>query len=62
MNSNNAQNGKGSSPRNCFSKQYHQNYDEIDWTGSKKIKEVLTLKENSGKLDIYETPNSSKEN
>lgn len=24
-------NGKGDSPRNCFSKQFKTNYDEIDW-------------------------------
>lgn len=23
--------GKGDKPRNCFSKEYRQNYDEIDW-------------------------------
>ena len=23
--------GKGSSPRNCFSKQFQDNYDSIDW-------------------------------
>jgi len=24
-------NGKGSNPRNCFSKQFKSNYDEINW-------------------------------
>jgi len=24
-------NGKGSSPRNCFSKRFKSNYDEINW-------------------------------
>jgi hypothetical protein len=24
--------GKGSSPRNCFSKQFQDNYDSIDWS------------------------------
>ena len=23
---------KGSSPRNCFSREYKDNYDEIDWS------------------------------
>ena len=23
---------KGSTPRNCFSKEYKDNYDEIDWS------------------------------
>jgi hypothetical protein len=29
--------GKGDKPRNCFSKQYKSNYDEINW-GKKKEK------------------------
>lgn len=24
-------NGKGDTPRNCFTKQYKNNYDQIDW-------------------------------
>ena len=24
--------GKGSKPRNCFSKQFQTNYDDIDWS------------------------------
>ncbi len=31
------QSGKGDSPRNCFSKKYKSNYDDIDW-GKKKSK------------------------
>lgn len=27
-------NGKGDKPRNCFSKQYKNNYDEINWNTS----------------------------
>lgn len=27
--------GKGSSPRNCFSKQYKDNYDSINWNHKK---------------------------
>lgn len=29
--SNNTGAGKGDKPRNCFSKQYKDNYDSIDW-------------------------------
>ena len=29
-------NGKGDRPRNCFSKQFKDNYDQIDW-GRKKL-------------------------
>jgi hypothetical protein len=25
---------KGDAPRNCFSKEWFSNYDDIDWTGS----------------------------
>jgi hypothetical protein len=31
--------GKGSKPRNCFSKDFKNNYDEIDW-GKKKEKKA----------------------
>lgn len=27
--------GKGSKPRNCFSKSFRDNFDEIDWSDSK---------------------------
>lgn len=27
-------NGKGDTPRNCFSSQYKHNYDQIDWKKS----------------------------
>lgn len=36
-------NGKGDSPRNCFSKQFKSNYDEIDW-GRKKSWDQFTQK------------------
>lgn len=29
--------GKGDSPRNCFSKKFKENYDQIDW-GERKTK------------------------
>ncbi len=31
--------GKGDKPRNCFSKQYKDNHDSIDW-GRKKNKKI----------------------
>jgi hypothetical protein len=36
--------GKGDKPRNCFSKKYKNNYDEIDWGDKNK---VLKNKKNS---------------
>jgi hypothetical protein len=37
-------NGKGDSPRNCFSKEYKKNYDSIDWgNGKKEIKKKKKL-------------------
>jgi len=32
-------NGKGDSPRNCFSKAFKDNYDSINWGRSKSIDE-----------------------
>ena len=29
-------NGKGDNPRNCFSKQFRDNYDSIDWSKKEK--------------------------
>lgn len=36
--------GKGDKPRNCFSEQYRNNYDDIDW-GKKSSIENLIEKE-----------------
>lgn len=30
--------GKGDKPRNCFSKKYKDNYDQINWRSIKKNK------------------------
>tara|TARA_Y100001973_G_scaffold59283_1_gene87265 strand:+ start:2761 stop:2898 length:138 start_codon:yes stop_codon:yes gene_type:complete len=30
------QNGKGDTPRSCFSKKYRSNYDDIEWGKKKK--------------------------
>ena len=34
--------GKGDSPRNCFSQNYRDNYDSIDWT-KKDSKEKYSI-------------------
>ena len=33
--------GKGSSPRNCFSKQFQDNYDSIDWSKPNVDREIV---------------------
>ena len=33
--------GKGDKPRNCFSKQFKDNYDEIDWGYKSSIKKLI---------------------
>jgi hypothetical protein len=38
-----SQNGKGDAPRSCFSKDFKENYDMIDW--SKKPKKKSKKKE-----------------
>lgn len=30
--------GKGSKPRNCHTKKFRKNFDEIDWSKSKEVK------------------------
>lgn len=42
----NGQAGKGSSPRNCFSKEFRKNYDQIKWSKRKKKDERRTKKVN----------------
>lgn len=42
---NNTGAGKGDKPRNCFSKKFKDNYDEIDWTAHKKINEKVSDRE-----------------
>lgn len=39
--------GKGDKPRNCFSKQYKNNYEKINWEKNKqstKFKKVYSLR------------------
>jgi len=38
-------NGKGSKPRNCFSKEFKNNYDAINWS---KNETKIKRKEDSG--------------
>lgn len=33
--------GKGDKPRNCFSEQYRNNYDEIDWGKKSSIQDLI---------------------
>ena len=33
--------GKGSKPRNCFSKQFQNNYDDIDWSTPSTERELV---------------------
>lgn len=35
QNNQSCQAGKGDKPRNCFSKKYRDNYEQIDWTKNK---------------------------
>lgn len=44
-------NGKGSKPRNCFSKKFKENYDSIDWNNKKQMKTT--------RHSIFETNSSS---
>jgi hypothetical protein len=37
------QNGKGDSPRNCFSKKFRDNFDSISWQKSKKLQFLFYL-------------------
>ncbi len=32
--------GKGDRPRNCFSKQFKDNYDNIDWSNKQLTKDI----------------------
>lgn len=33
--------GKGSKPRNCFSKQFQDNFDDIDWSKKSTEREMI---------------------
>jgi hypothetical protein len=42
---NNTGAGKGDKPRNCFSKKFKDNYDEIDWSAHRNDKSKLKNEE-----------------
>lgn len=44
-------NGKGSRPRNCFSKQFKDNYSSINWGSKKKPKQDLMFCEYCGGIE-----------
>jgi hypothetical protein len=48
-------NGKGDSPRNCFSKEYKSNFDEINWGRVKTIDEVCGNPKGTFKRNLKET-------
>ena len=46
--------GKGSKPRNCFSKNFKNNYDQINWV-TPQNKEIRNYEKKKGKK-IYKYP------
>ncbi len=46
--------GKGDKPRNCFSKSFRTNFDEIDWGRYRTIDEVCGLPKGSFKKHLEE--------
>lgn len=53
-------NGKGDSPRNCFSKQYRSNYDTINWGRPRTIDEVCDSPKGSFKRSLKEQQEEEK--
>jgi hypothetical protein len=53
-------NGKGSSPRNCFSKAYKSNYDSINWGRPKTIDDVCGAPKGTFKRSLKETEELNK--
>lgn len=47
--------GKGSKPRNCFSKKFKINYDNINWLNKEPNKEIRNYSVKKGKK-IYKYP------
>lgn len=47
-------NGKGDSPRSCFSNQYKSNYDNINWGRAKTIDEVCGVPKGTFKRSLIE--------
>lgn len=58
-----SQAGKGDKPRNCFSKQYKDNYSNINWKTKKKVDNRSSpdqIKFCEAKVDKKGNSNSSK--
>lgn len=53
--------GKGDSPRNCFSKQYRNNYDSINWGRLKTIDEVCGVPKGTFQKSIEEERQNQKQ-
>ena len=54
-------NGKGSSPRNCFSKKFKSNYDNINWGRPKTIDELCDVPKGSFQRNLKESEQKLKE-
>jgi hypothetical protein len=52
----NSQAGKGDKPRNCFSKQFKDNYDEIKWS---KTLDLTQIKAQTAKREAKNSQKSS---
>lgn len=53
-------NGKGDSPRNCFSKKFKDNYDVINWGRVKTLDEVCGSPKGTFKKFVEEQSESEK--
>jgi hypothetical protein len=60
QNNNSCGAGKGDKPRNCFSQQYRDNYDSINWNKNKELskneKEYIDKIKDGFLLPIPSTP------
>lgn len=54
-------NGKGDSPRSCFSKKFKSNYDNINWGRPKTIDEVCDVPKGSFQRSLKESEQKLKE-
>lgn len=43
-----SQAGKGDKPRNCFSQQYRDNFDSIDWNKKENVEEYSVCYDENG--------------
>lgn len=49
--------GKGSSPRNCFSKNFKDNYSEINWGKNKQTKHLWRIESPEDNFMFFEASN-----